>query len=99
MHKYIVFRDSDNVESVYMFPIEIEHKFFASQLKLPNGSVPVRAGFVKIRKNGEVFCMGESISLELESNPALDQQLIVDQGRKSKEWESLTHAEQFRQQQ
>lgn len=79
--KYVVFSDNDH-ERIILFPAIIEHRSFATSM--PKSWRPVRAGFVFFALHdadgntleGRFKCYGESISLNLESDPEKDLMLL-----------------------
>lgn len=72
--KYVVFYGY-NGEQIIIFPRKIQHKQFADSVEnLSYGTMrPISGGFVI---NGE--CVGESISLNMESRGDIDTALIGD---------------------
>lgn len=71
--KYIVYRDDDNLLSFLIFPPIRMHREFSEYH-------PISAGFVRLvtKADGtpQYECFGESISLELKSNPLRDSNLL-----------------------
>ena len=68
--KYVVV-DNGLYDLPVIFPETVLHNEMAFKI----GGMPLRAGFVKVR-DGEVICYGESISLDLKSDPVEDAKLI-----------------------
>jgi hypothetical protein len=70
MFKYIIVKSSEGTYP-FLFSKSITHSFFYSTVKkaIP-GSNPsvVGAGFAQISANGNIYCYGESISLNVKSN-------------------------------
>jgi hypothetical protein len=68
--KYIVFRLNYKLEeSIFIFPPTLQHKDVFNAHFRDHGVVS--AGFVVIRNN-ELFCFGESLSLEVKARPEED---------------------------
>ncbi len=68
--KYIVV-EFDGLESIMLFPSYIDHREFAARV----GLKPLRAGFVQLC-DGKLSCSGESVGLNLSSDPAKDTKLL-----------------------
>jgi hypothetical protein len=84
--KYVVTKDENGVEELFMFPKSVDHDVFANAVsRLKNQAHGnweridrdvIAAGFVTTKQDG-VFCFGRSETLNLNSRGRLDEMLIV----------------------
>lgn len=82
--KYIVTQNEQGNEEIFVFPNTINHDCMAdalARIKTQMFSnwerqfrIPIRAGFV----SQNLQCYGRSESLDLDSNPELDNKLLLD---------------------
>lgn len=68
--KYIVVEDG-GFDHIFIFPQYLEHRDFTAYLNVK----PIRAGFVHLC-DGKLRCYGESLGLNLRSDPDKDTKLL-----------------------
>ena len=71
--KYII----DPSDKFMIFPLTVQHDHAARLMEGNFGPDVVGAGFINFI-DGEVFCHGESISLDLKSRGNIDSKIIAD---------------------
>jgi hypothetical protein len=70
--KYIRFNDV----SVVIFTDDLKHSNIAEKLHINKTNID-SAGYIKLRTDGTVNTFGESISLNISSNPEVDSRYIT----------------------
>lgn len=74
--KYLIF-NCTGIQRVFIFSQDVTHKDFAE--KMGSEWKAIRGGFIHQRDDGSLQTFGESFSLELQSDPDKDEELIRQQ--------------------